>query len=184
MMDVERIQKINNLAMDLEKQGLAANREEAIAQAEKIFTGTAESEGYTSIKEGTEQPVQQQQAEVQSELSENSIKQILEQNTKFLVKTIKEFNEKIELLEKQVTGLKENINAHRIPTVKDLIAEEVQARKEPQTETNQEVEEPVQATPEPAPKPAQEEKKEAHPRVGNFSDTDVSIEKFFYMGSK
>ena len=36
-MDVERIQKINNLALDLMKQGLAPDREAAIAQDEKIF---------------------------------------------------------------------------------------------------------------------------------------------------
>ena len=36
-MDVERIQKINNLALELMKQGLAENREDAVNQAEKIF---------------------------------------------------------------------------------------------------------------------------------------------------
>ena len=36
-MDVERIQKINKLALDLMKQGLASDRDDAVMQAEKIF---------------------------------------------------------------------------------------------------------------------------------------------------
>ena len=36
-MDVELIQKINNLALDLMKQGLAQDREEAVEQAEKVY---------------------------------------------------------------------------------------------------------------------------------------------------
>ena len=77
-MDVERIQKINNLAVDLEKQGLASSREDAIAQAERIFS-SEKKEGYNAIKEATA-PVQQR-----SEISQDSIKQILEQNTKYLL---------------------------------------------------------------------------------------------------
>ena len=41
-MDVERIQKINNLALDLMKQGLASDKDDAIAQAERIFRAKPE----------------------------------------------------------------------------------------------------------------------------------------------
>ena len=38
-MDVEQIQKINQLALDLLRQGLATDREDAVRQAERIFKG-------------------------------------------------------------------------------------------------------------------------------------------------
>ena len=49
-MDVERIQKINSLALDLMKQGLATDREDAIVQAEKVFRNK-DSESYSSIRD-------------------------------------------------------------------------------------------------------------------------------------
>ena len=36
-MDVERIQKINSLALNLMKQGLVSTRDEAVTEAEKLF---------------------------------------------------------------------------------------------------------------------------------------------------
>ncbi len=184
-MDVERIQKINNLAVDLEKQGLANSREEAIAQAEKIFnTGNNKEEAYNSIKEGTapQAPVQQQ-----SEISQDSMKQILEQNTKYLVKTIKEFEEKVSNMEREMRALKDQMNSQKIPTVSDLIAER-QQEVEVTEATNVPDPEPTPVAEAPASveaptEPVQEEKKDSHPRSGNFNDTDVSIEKFFYYGN-
>ena len=83
-MDVERIQKINNLAVDLVKQGLANDREEAIAQAEKIFK--ERDSGYSSIRETTEEIHQETKKEevknnAPETLSQDKIKDILEQNT-------------------------------------------------------------------------------------------------------
>ena len=49
-MDVERIQKVNNLALDLIKQGLAVDREEAIAKAEQIFK-ERDTEDYANIRQ-------------------------------------------------------------------------------------------------------------------------------------
>ena len=36
-MDIDRIKKINKLAIDLVQQGLAVDKDDAISQAEKIF---------------------------------------------------------------------------------------------------------------------------------------------------
>ena len=79
-MDVERIQKINNLALDLMKQGLASDRENAIAQAEKIYRD-GDSEDYNSIKETMEEVNKGQTREEEKpqepgqELSQDEIKQ-------------------------------------------------------------------------------------------------------------
>ena len=50
-MDVERIQRINNLALDLLKQGLAVNRDDAIAQAEIVFRGDKGTEEYNELRQ-------------------------------------------------------------------------------------------------------------------------------------
>ena len=58
-MDVERIQKINKLALDLMRQGLASDRDDAVVQAEKIFR--AKDGEYSSIRDrmqGGPEPLQ------------------------------------------------------------------------------------------------------------------------------
>ncbi len=181
-MDVEQVQKINNLALDLMRQGLASDREDAIAQAEKIYSGEM-NEHYTSIKTASVQSHHEPSSSKQdSELSQDSIRSILEQNSKFLVKQIKEFQEKIAVLEGTVSDLRKRVDSQRIPSVSDLIGEYKQVKQQPaqqqQSHQIQAQQVHVQAA---APV---EKKQEPHPRVGNFNGADVSIEKFFYMGSK
>jgi hypothetical protein len=169
-MDVERIQKVNNLALDLMRQGLASTRDDAILQAEKIFQGK-ETEEYSSMKETLEEIKQDQKPQQQPELGQETIKNILEQNSNFLVKKIKEFQEKIELMEKEISFLKNRPVTSNQATVKEIVSN---------------VPPPVEQTQQQP--PAQQEQKADptmnHPRSGNYKDTDVSIEKFFYMGSK
>ena len=168
-MDVEQIQKINNLAVDLMKQGLASDRDEAIAQAEKIFQGG--SSEYNSIKDGLAQSAPEPVAQEVVDLSQDKIKDILEQNTKFLVKKITEFQDQLNSLQKEISGMKSKIAYNSIPSAKEILTKD--AVKEPEPAPKADVEE------------APEEKdKENHPLYGGYNDTDVSIEKFFYMGGK
>ena len=165
-MDVEQIQKINNLAVDLMKQGLAQNREEAIAQAEKTFS-EQDSVDYNSMKETLEevksenqsQQVEQKNDTEIADLSTNEIKKILEQNTKFMVKTIRNFQEKVANLEKEMSSLKNELRYQKLPTVNEIVSKK-------------EVPPPEELVP------------ENHPKSGRFNGDDVSIEKFFYMGDK
>ena len=86
-MDVERIQKINNLALDLVKQGLAVDREEAIAQAENIYKGQ-QSQEFSSMRETLQEVKSDQEAKIEPKsvdshedgLSQDKIKEILENN--------------------------------------------------------------------------------------------------------
>ena len=193
-MNVERIQKINNLALDLMKQGLAADRDEAIAQAEKIFSST-DNEAYTSMKE-TLQKVNSNTHHKQdindndsinqiqkAELSQSKIEEILDKNTIFLVKTIKNFQEKIDLLEKELSVVKNKINYTKLPTVRDIVSKPTEEKV---VEPNKLEKNPSEVTTKENSQSTKEvkESNESHPRVGNYNDTDVSIEKFFYMGSK
>jgi len=127
-----------------------------------------------------------------SEISQDSMKQIMEQNTKFLVKTIREFQEKIVGLEKEMRSLKDQMNSQRIPTVNDLIEERRQNVSEETRRSQNMAHETVNSSSQrnvaaqqvtPPSKPSNEVK-EPHPRSGNFVETDVSIEKFFYYGNK
>ena len=178
-MDVERIQKINSLALDLLKQGLAADREEAVTQAEKIFRHKDSEDHFQSIRKnvgetGSLSTGMSTPAAQASALSQDSIQAILQQNTTFVVGKFKEFGEKITALEKEINSLKtKQLYGNSAPRGGDA----------PIRDGN------TGATITPPPDQARGMKQEqgastSHPRVGNYKNEDVSIEKIFYMGSK
>lgn len=167
-MDVERVQKINNLALDLMKQGLAQDKEEAINQAEEILS----KEDYSSLSEAMEEVkelnLDREGGKMEEELSKEKVREILEKNTTFMVQKMKEnqklmeaFKEEIGRLRDEITLLKSNMNkARQEPPLKEVVKTEPQQKLEPK------------------------ERSADHPRSGNYNDTDVSIEEFFYSGSK
>ena len=109
-MDVERIQKVNNLALDLMKQGLAQNREEAVEKAEEVFK-ERDTEDYANIRQTMEEVkpetrVEEQKSENTLDLSQEKVSEILEKNTKFIVGKFKEFQEKITSLEREISFMK------------------------------------------------------------------------------
>ena len=165
-MDVERIQKINNLAIDLMRQGLAKDREDAVMQAEKVFR-SQNDEGYNSLRETMrEMKAEKEQENKMSdsiELTNERIEVILERNTQFIVKKMGEFQEKLARLEKEVIDLRTKIAYQQLPTVKEIISKKEEASVE---------------------QPSNKEVQTNHPRSGGYVNDDVSIEKFFYMGSK
>ena len=167
-MDVERIQKVNNLALDLMKQGLAADREEAIAKAEEIFT-ERDTEDYANIRQTMEEVKPEmrveQRRENSNDLSQEKVSEILEKNTKFIVNKFKEFQEKITSLEREMSFMKNRV-LNSGPSVKEVVSH---VKEEPKTQQNA---------------PAHGTATENHPRSGNYQEDDVSIEKFFYMGNK
>lgn len=176
-MDIERIQKINTLALDLMRQGLATDREDAVQQAERIFRSRDSNEDYSSVRQ-TMKEVQadaqrDQRAPNASVLPAEKVQEILEQNTKFMVSTIKQFQEKIEAMDREIADLKTKMTYNR-----------------PQASTVSQSPAPSSAS-SPASAPAQEIQRgtvkpvsKDHPRSGNYNEGDVSIEKFFYMGHK
>jgi hypothetical protein len=177
-MDVERIQKVNNLAIDLMKQGLASDREEAIAKAEQIFK-ERDTEDYANIRQ-TMDNSQQKEPQQASEnvLSQDEIKNILHKNKEFIVKTFKEMQEKIDYFEREMSFLKSKVNSIG-PKVREVVTNEVPP---PVQESQPVTQETTQNQQQP---PAQQQNgTNNHPRSGNYAENDVSIEKFFYMGNK
>ncbi|MBR9683003.1 hypothetical protein GOV03_00495 [Candidatus Woesearchaeota archaeon] len=174
-MDVDRVQKISNLAEELMKQGLVQERDEAIQQAEKILA----KEDCSSLNETMEevQGLNLETGEIkqvaEETLSLDKVKDVMEKNTTFMVKKMKEHQEEVEGLKQEIAGLRNELKEIRYtpnnlptePAVKEVVREEPAA--------------PAEEKPE-----ATGSSDENHPRSGNFNDTDVSIEKFFYSGSK
>lgn len=180
-MDVERIQRINALALSLMKKGLAQDREDAVTQAERMVRGEVVKD-YASMKDTMQAVKAEAQPTVSSsentaqeeDLHPEKIKDILQQNTQFLVKKIKEFQEKMEALEKEVTGLRTRFTYERLPTAQDVTRESGRGTEESAGVTNTQ-----KSSQNAAPSGSA-----AHPRSGNYKEGDVSIEKFFYMGNK
>jgi hypothetical protein len=174
-MDVEQVQKINNLALELMKQGLAPDREAAIAQAEQIYS-QGDTQGYNEMRETLQEVQAEKKPEIKedtSELTQNEIKTILKKNTDYIVGKLKEFQVKISSMEKIIAELRQRTNRIQdMPSVKDLMAKGVEQADE------------MEITPKGASVKDTPKKQEPHPRVGNYVADDVSIEKFFYMGNK
>ncbi len=177
-MDVERIQKINKLALDLMKQGLALDRDDAVLQAEKVFR--AKDGEYASIRERIQntEPQREQAAATtsgqssvqhqQADLHPEKIKDILQQNSQFLVKKISEFQEQMQAMRKELDMLKQlrmvqpQSSSNAPPKLGEIPANThdiPRGQSPPQSASN-------------------------HPRSGNYKNEDVSIEKFFYMGNR
>jgi len=167
-MDVERIQKINSLALDLMKKGLASDREDAVRQAEMVFKNNSSDSNYAEIRELMEKvkPEQAKHGNEAADLSKEKVQEILEKNTQFIVKKMREFQEKMESLEKEVNQLRTQLNYQKLPTVKDVVGQN-QQQQPPKLGEISNVTVPGN-----------------HPRSGNYKEGDVSIEKFFYMGRK
>jgi hypothetical protein len=170
-MDVERIQKINAMALELMKQGLAADREDAVAQAERIFKAKGSAE-YSAIRDTMQKVEEQANPETprgeSGDISQGQLKDILEQNTKYVVRKLKEVEEKLAALEKDIASINTKMTYNR----------PVQSVQEPPKlgEIH---------TPNPVPRgPGAQVSASSHPRTGNFNEAEVSIEKFFYMGRK
>lgn len=155
-MDIDRIQKVNMLANNLMKQGLASDKDDAIRQAERIYD--VQTPNRVEVQEETAVPKQ-------GGITEDKLHEILEKNTQFLVKTIRDFSKRLDEMEQKLSS-RSRIQVEPLQ----------QAVPPAQPARPAYVERSAPPAP-PAPPPT-------NPRSGNYNDEDVSIEKFFYMGSK
>ena len=177
-MDVEKIQRINNLAVELERQGLAIDREDAVAQARRIFNVEDHAAlDHLQMRDGSLQVRATETTEIQpdstetkeSALSEDKIAEILQKNSTFMVSTIKGFAAKIEQMEQEMMQMK-----HKIQELASRQVAQTASSVSTQNATDNSA--PVQTSTNP--------QGGDHPRSGGYNAGDVSIEKFFYMGTK
>ena len=174
-MNIDQIQKINALAMDLLRQGLATDREDAVNQAEKVYEHRY-GDSATHIRQ-TQQAVQADSQPKPSaastavtndpDLAPEKVKEILEKNTQFLVKTIREFQEKVSTMEKDIASLRQNMVNSRV----ERMSQPIQRGGDESSQIQRgKTESPTAAN---------------HPRTGTYKEGEISIEKFFnYSGKK
>ncbi|MBI2662673.1 hypothetical protein HYX11_04405 [Candidatus Woesearchaeota archaeon] len=187
-MDIEQIQKINALAVDLMKRGLANDREEAVRQAEKVYHGRDIDGGYSSMRqtmEGVNSEVRRYNIEnnnvpaetagVAPEISQDQLKGILEKNTTFIITKFKEFQEKIESMEKEMATLRNQMTYSRVSAP---------AQSSSPGEVRIQSASPERTVSVPASAQGSSSAPASHPRSGGYNVGDVSIEKFFYAGHK
>ena len=164
-MNIDTVQKINKLAVDLLKQGLAKDREDAVRQAEQVFQQHVD---YSSVRETMtkiEEDRQPSPRPTAPALSTDEIKSILEQNSQFLVQKIRAFEEQLKALEQQISILKTQQHSHQFSSPGVSASGSSASHAEKDTEGG-------------------DKKDQGHPRTGSYKDQDVSIEKFFYTGKK
>lgn len=182
-MNVDQIQKINALALDLLRQGLASDREDAVNQAERIYehrygdSATQMRQTQQAVNsEGHPRPSASSSSYSSSavtndpELPPEKVKEILEKNTNFLVKTIKEFQERMLAMEKEVSSMRQGMANARV----DRMSQSGTPPPLGEIHTTNNIQRGKTEAP----------TAENHPRTGNFKQAEVSIEKIFYMGPK
>lgn len=166
-MDIERVQKINSLALELLKQGLVSDREEAVKQAERIM----DRGDYSSLQE-TMSGGKRTDLEVagkESGLAQDKISEILEKNTTFIVKKMREFQEQMEKINGEIGNLRNEMSG---------------VKREMNSLKSSGVTKPSGEEPKRKPVAKESGGVKDHPRSGNYKEDDVSIEKFFYAGNK
>ena len=187
-MNVDRIQKVNDLAIDLMKQGLAADREDAVEQARQMLL-SRDTNDYVEMRQTMKDVESYKNAEApkvstEGELSSEKIQDILAKNTNFLVKKIGEFQQKVDELEKELLSMKTRLTYQRLPTASEHLSNSSQQSNNP---SNSPAAPPVvdrDGIRRGQDSEKSENKPSAHPRSGGYKVEDVSIEKFFYMGAK
>ena len=203
-MDVERIRKVNDLAMNLMKQGLVTDRQIAISQAEKIYDtkSNIEPQSQPTIEptpELTPEQIETTKNETQQTLSQNQIEEILAKNTKFIVNKFLHFEQRIKYLENEISELKTKVALKKIPTASEIRnrSTEINTTKKPEQQPktnnsqnnntnnyNNQNQNNISNNNQNNTEQNKKETPKTHPRSGNYIDEDVSIEKFFYMGNK
>ncbi len=201
-MDVEQIQKINTLAVDLMRRGLASDREDAVRQAEQVYH-SRDPEGFKSMREtlsGVQSEARRGDTSYTSsssgnttagegDLSTEKVKDILEKNTKYIITQLKAFQEKVEAMDKEIVNLRSQMSSVRASAMSSANSMGTSSVNQG-SGSGQRVVGIQSASPE---KPIPDHvvangnantPTGPHPRSGNYNVGDVSIEKFFYAGGK
>lgn len=155
-MDIEKLKRLNDLARNLKKSGFAQTSEEAAQQANDVYGKDLKDIVPDKPEpEKSSEPVSEQpepSPAPDDALFEAKMKLLLEMNQK-------QFQEQISSIRSQLDGL-----ASELASLKQQVKAPRPEKKVPEQ------------------KKLPDEKKDSHPRQGEFKSDDVSIEKMFYYG--
>lgn len=153
-MDVEKLQKINALANELKKHNFASNSNDAYEQAQEAFKMSEKEEKKAEVAPITPEKPVEQETKLDADFFEKKLQLVLEMNNKKYDKIIAEMQEGMQQMAQEIIKLRDR-PVERVEKI------EKQVQKELKTVP-----------------------KESHPKRGEYTSSDVDIQKMFYFGNK
>ncbi|MEM2121834.1 MAG: hypothetical protein QXU20_04220 [Candidatus Woesearchaeota archaeon] len=172
--DMMRVSKINELAKQLVKHGIATTMDEAVNQAQQLLG----EDSYEKIKEAKSPEQILKEDELENKSKENNkefseLKKVIESHESMIIEMQKKMNEmisEINLIEDAIKKILEKMqNQSSKPIIK--VAQTTSGSTE-------------EIDYEPTPKPVKAEESKPMPRTGNYSPENIKIEDYFYYGNK
>ncbi len=173
-MDVEKLMKMNAMVKELQKHNCASSREDAVRQAEGIYNPTGnvvveDSSGSLLVEQKISAPVNSAPSQPAAAggfgaLEQRRFEMVLEANNK-------RYDEKIASLTNEILSLRSQL-ASQVDGLKMELRNLIDNKAQKIVHVVEEKQKVLKTEP-----------KIAHPRQGNFTSDDVSIDKFFYFGA-
>lgn len=187
----EKIRRMNELSKELRVRGFAESSVEAIRQAQEIY-GSEDSTDLINknttdpeqTNQFTEKAPQRMEYEQLSHMlkSNEQFKKGVQDNVTALAADVAACIDKVNEIVKKINEIETKISGIKGMT---LSQGEPRQQQQPERQERPEMQEPARPA-QPEQKPATDKPADGsyNQRNGNFTETDVSIEKMFYMGRK
>jgi len=177
-MDVEKLMKMNAMVKELQKHNCASSREDAVRQAEGIYNPSGE----VAIDNSSSELVVEQKIQAPVSISASAPAQTVAATGGFgaleqrrfemlLESNNKRYDEKISALTNEILSLRSQL-ASQVDGLKMELRNLIDNKAQKIVHVVEETQKVLKTEP-----------KVAHPRQGNFTSDDVSIDKFFYFGA-
>jgi hypothetical protein len=163
-MNVEKLQKINKLALELRKHNFALSSDDAVEQAEQALRVTKE---IPKVKHSDTIAIQQEDPAL------DKLKILLEMSARKNQQEIQLLKSAIKSLAKELEQIKEKPRAAP-QTAPFVESPSVTMENKPEAAVVLKEHQSQLKT----------EPREAHPRHGNYQPGDIDIKKMFYFGNK
>lgn len=179
-MDIEKLKKVNQLATTLRAQGLAVGRDDAVKLSADMNLGIEDeglkeimnpvSEAETKVQEVSEEvaTLEAEEKKEENSMNEEKFMSVLQDFANQFCAEINSLNDKIAEQEKIISEL--CVYHHKAQQAEQAAVNHQQAPMQPM-----ERQETINV---------REEPQRAAPRSGGYDSNDVSIEQFFYCGTK
>jgi hypothetical protein len=193
VINIAQLKKVNNLANTLNQHGLAVNRQEAANLARDINGGNEmdylnglnineKQEMEVVHTSNGQQMVMEQKKSTSDFMTKNQVECILQKFCDLFGEEMNQLNAQIKGLEIKFNYLQEQLlEAAKAPKSEPTVQ---QPQQSPQTTFNREPENnpSLGAEQQTAQQPSPSD--DGNHKTGGYDSTDVSVEKFFYFGTK
>jgi len=179
-MDVEKLMKMNAMVKELQKHNCASSREDAVRQAEGIYNPSGNvieevvdnSSGALVVEQKIEAPAISASAPAQTAAATGGFGALEQRRFEMLLESNnKRYDEKISALTNEIVSLRSQLSS-QVDGLKMELRNLIDNKAQKIVHVVEEKQKVLKTEP-----------KEPHPRQGNFTSDDVSIDKFFYFGA-